>query len=175
VAILFACQKEITNAGDDSQAKTEKKYGAMPEGVKVPIKDIMFHSQPFAGAPVLCQPEAAAFYLPHGFNVGGTAGHTGTVQMENSPFYIKGCGFTLEGKLMMWGDGTITADNGDKYYYTSTTYTNLADGTFTGTVIMDGGTGRFEGVKGEVTLAGQQYPQGGAAWTAEGYLIMAKK
>jgi|GEM_PF-6001331 hypothetical protein len=69
---------------------------------------------------------------------------------------------------------TLSTDIGDAYHYTANSYSNMQDLTFTGTVIRNDGTGRFEGRSGEVTMIGVQSPTG-AIWHAEGYMIMAKK
>jgi hypothetical protein len=174
IAILFACQKEIANERDPAVLKAEKKFGAITAGVKVPLKADFYSVPRMDLPPNLCTPTNIGFMLPGGFYVGGESSHTGSVRLMESPFTITGCGFTADGKLMMMGNGTIAADNGDKYYYTATTYSNMQDFTFTGTVIMDDGTGRFEGCTGEVTMVGTQSPTG-SQWHAEGYIIMKKK
>jgi hypothetical protein len=169
---MVGCQKDIQNEKDEN-APEMLKYGAVPGGVKKPIK-VAFYSMVFPGNPVKCMPDGANFYLPAGFYVGGTSSHTGQVQIMKSPFTIVACGFTGPTELMMTGNGIITAANGDEYYYTATSYSNMTNLTFTGPVVVNGGTGRFEGCTGELTMTGNQKPDGSSTWTAEGWIITKK-
>lgn len=120
-------------------------------------------------------PAQANVILPGAIFVGGTATLIGEVQMMNSPFINTACYFNNKGELVMEGNGTITAANGDQYFYTSTTYTNVSDFTFTGLVIINDGTGRFVGCTGECIMTGKQNANGiGSTWTAEGWMITKK-
>jgi hypothetical protein len=173
VLLFSACQKDI--GGKDEASPDQLKFGRIDDGVKTPLKANFYAMPNMDVPPIQCMPAQANVMLPGAMFVGGSATHIGEVQMMNSPFINTACYFNEMGQLVMEGNGTITAANGDKYYYTSTTYTNLSDFTFTGVVIMNGGTGRFVDCTGECVMTGRQNANGiGASWTAEGWMITKK-
>ena len=173
--LLFSCQKEtLTPNRDDTD---QYKFGRVENGVKKPHK-VSFYSvaDPSQGW-VECMPTSFGDVKLAKFNkVGGYGTHVGDIQMEYSTLTFTTCNFgPLEGQLTTAGEGVITADNGDKLNYTATNIVNGTDFTFTGTVMLNGGTGRFMDCTGEMDMKGSANMMNGTAmWTAEGYIIFKK-
>jgi hypothetical protein len=81
----------------------------------------------------------------------GTASHMGRVIQD---IWIDQCAFDAElGALVMAGTSVIRAANGDMIT-TSWTGTSYFDGTLLVQAVLDGGTGRFQDVAGEVEFEG---------------------
>ena len=67
----------------------------------------------------------------------------------------------------------ITGANGDNLNYTGSAVTQLPAGTFEGDVVINGGTGKFEGCKGAVHMIGSiDFTTGIMTWKGEGTVML---
>ena len=148
--MAVSCQKEVFNSDDASAVQEEKKFGAVEDGVKKPAKGEMFGIARFDLPPSLCVPN---FPMAGGMYMGGWGTGTEEIQTMKSPWFNDGCDFNPQTMILkQWGHGTVTIENGDYYYITGTVIANMTNMTFTGDVIINDGTGRFEGCYGEVKM-----------------------
>lgn len=65
-------------------------------------------------------------------------------------------------------DSFYVAANGDMLYAQENVFINFATGTFQGTAIIQGGTGRFSGATGSWDLIGGTFDGVGASWEISG-------
>lgn len=162
VVTLYGCNKEDLTVKDDLNADNPELKMA---NVSIPMKADFCMTPDMEGGFILIQgldPTDMNSYLPkHGW-ISGHATHMGKINMEESPTTFVSAELTPMGVKTV-SEGRITAANGDYYLFTSTSYSNPMDQTFTGTVWMYGGVGRFEGMTGTVTMTGAEM-----CWTAEG-------
>jgi hypothetical protein len=168
-ALLFiGCEKQMLNGNGPNG---DKKYGAVENGVKVPVKAAMVgiptsvFSDCIPGKPVV-----------KSMMMGGNGTHTGEIQVSQSWWTAASCQFDpVKMLLVEEGDGVVTGDNGDQYNIHAVVTNTLATMTFTGKVTINGGTGKFEGCMGEVDmLNGHFLPDGTMLWDGVGYIIFAK-
>ena len=118
---------------------------------------------------VTCIPEDYGFSLSGEGNIGGVVTFQGRINEELSTFVIDECMFTGPAEMVVNGHGVMTGMNGDSYNYISTYLFDLITLSFTGTVDLTGGTGRFEGASGHFDMYdGLNNPDGTASWQAEG-------
>ena len=109
------------------------------------------------------------YYLPGGGWISGHATHMGEIIMEKSTQKITSAKFVPGVGVVSYSEGIITAANGDYYSFKAIMYSNPQNKTFTGTVEMFGGTGKFEGATGTVEMIGSNL-----CWTAEGFMEFDK-
>jgi hypothetical protein len=77
--------------------------------------------------------------------------------------------------MVVNGHGVMTGMNGDSYNYNTTYLYDLTNLTFTGTVDLTEGTGRFEGASGHFDMYdGVNDLEGGSSWKAEGTFTFPK-
>lgn len=118
---------------------------------------------------VMCIPEEYGFSLAGGGNISGVVSFQGRINEELSTFIIDDCMFTGPAEMMVYGHGVMTGMNGDSYNYISVYVYDLNNLTFTGTVDLTGGTGRFEGASGHFDMYdGVNDLEGVSTWKAEG-------
>ncbi|MEN8156531.1 MAG: hypothetical protein ABFS10_06255 [Bacteroidota bacterium] len=118
---------------------------------------------------VMCVPEAYDFALAGGGNISGVVTFQGRINQELSTFVIDDCIFTGPTEMMVYGHGVMTGMNGDSYNFITVHLYDLTNLSFTGTVDLTGGTGRFEGASGHFDMYdGVNDLEGGSSWKAEG-------
>jgi hypothetical protein len=169
---FYACEK--SNFTDEVLAES-KANGIKKQSIKMqvtrPLK-VHFAATPNTALPaVQCLPEQyGQVYLPGGGWISGNATHVGLVDSANSAYVLQSCAFgPLQGEVTTIYTGTITAANGDAYYYTGSIVTAFADGAMQGTITINGGTGRFTNATGTLALNGYaDFQTGAATWTGEG-------
>jgi hypothetical protein len=87
-------------------------------------------------------------------NLGGIVSHLGNLILDKSTF-LRTKLEMKEGPTLYWEMfGDVAASNGDVMHYTLWGELNLAKNKYVSTVTYDGGTGRFENVKGFIDLKG---------------------
>lgn len=173
--VIAGCQKEMaTPDRSDTDMAGNGRTGMF---VKNPIKVSFYANPDLTMGFVECLPTEFGVKVAKKMIIGGTATHFGKVQMPGSYLEHTSCNLGPQPfELKAFGNGVIIAANGDMATFTSTTLTNAMDMTFTGTVTMTGGTGKFEGCSGEVIMKGSQDINTlTVTWTAEGYIMMKKK
>lgn len=118
---------------------------------------------------VTCIPADWGLTLPGGGNISGVVTFQGRINEELSTYVIDDCMFTGPTQLVVNGHGVMTGMNGDSYNFITTYDYDLASLTFTGTVDLTDGTGRFEGASGHFDMYdGVVNPEGANSWKAEG-------
>ena len=104
----------------------------------------------------------------------GNQTHGGKLITELSTWEIFSCDTDFTTMLnTSQVEGVNTVANGDAYSYTCTMITNIVSKTVTIYVTATGGTGRFEGVSGQVTLKGI-HSEGEIPVSGEGFLTFRK-
>jgi hypothetical protein len=97
------------------------------------------------------------------YNLSGTATHLGLMDTDLSILHHDDCDLSLATMLLTTGvSGQLAAANGDLVYYTGEDVINVfnlltasgPNGPITGTWTINGGTGRFDGASGTVTING---------------------
>ncbi|MEN8201042.1 MAG: hypothetical protein ABFS28_00505 [Bacteroidota bacterium] len=124
---------------------------------------------------VTCIPAAYGFTLSSGGNISGNVTFQGRINEELSTYVIDDCMFTGPTQMVVNGHGVMTGMNGDSYNYIATYLYDLSDLTFTGTVDLTDGTGRFEGASGHFDMYdGVKDPEGSNTWKAEGTFTLLR-
>jgi len=120
-------------------------------------------------------PEWGPGFVSAGGSISGNATHMGKVDAEKSWGQTTECYFDFQlMQIVMKNTGQITAANGDSYWYDGVSYINL-DFTFTGTVTMRDGTGKYEDAQGKVEMVGSaDMATMQTCWTAEGSMTFNK-
>jgi hypothetical protein len=169
LAMAFsACTKDYIN----DEVNVTLKKSVVSKGVERPMF-VWFSARPdMTLPPVICMPSEYGAVLGGGCWISGHATHIGKVDEANSHFTVSTCYFNQYGQLIELGGGTITGANGDAFYFTVDMLINPADFTFTGTITMDGGTGRFVNAYGtEIIAGGVDLSTGIVSWTGEGIIV----
>lgn len=168
VVLMLACEKEGMNG---NMPGAEKKFGAVDDGVKVPMKAVLY------GIPTAANTECVpGQQIPSSMMIGGDGTHSGEVQLDKSWWTATSCSFDVDKmKITEVGDGRITGDNGDYYNIHATVYTYLNSMTFEGEVEILGGTGKYKDCTGSVKMMNGYFTaEGMLKWYGEGYIIFAK-
>jgi len=173
-AILFlftACKKEPEAQSEFDILKAAK----VPIPMKVSFTTIHDLTYPM----VTCTPTSMPITLPGKEWLKGEATHLGTVDESKSYAITSECNLIDPTHLKELFSGKITAPNGDYFNFTGwgiIDLTNVAtsmSATVTGEITANDGTGRFEGVKGRITMTEGtlDFKTGSMDWEGEGYLI----
>jgi hypothetical protein len=163
--VFTACTKDSIND------ENSDLFGLKRANVPIPIKADFCMTPDLSAGFILIQgldPADPNSYLPKKAWISGHASHHGELITNQSYNIFLSAMITPYG-IYATSEGKITADNGDSYFFTSTTYTNPFDRTYTGNVHMFGGNGKFENATGDVVMTGQ-----GQCWTAEGTMTYTK-
>ena len=125
-------------------------------------------------SPLQCNPLPASMFIGGGGWVRGNATHLGKVNQAESHYINTGCDLNpVLMQLTGWVEGKITGANGDYFYYSGFAVTQLPEGTFEGDIVMDDGTGKFEGGKGAVYMIGSiDFTTGIMTWKGEGTVTL---
>lgn len=111
--------------------------------------------------PTACSGDAP-FAAPD-FLLDGEADHMGNLDGQASTLHHDACNLSItDMQLTTEVSGQLVAANGDKVFYTGNDVVDVTGfvtgqsnlGAITGTWTLDGGTGRFEGATGTVTIDG---------------------
>lgn len=175
IVVFTGCQKDL--ATPDRTDTDMAANGRTENFVKNPLKVNFYAIPDLTMGFVECMPVEFGIKVAKKFNVGGTATHFGQIKLAESSTEHTMCYLGPQPfQLTALGNGVIVAANGDQGFFTSSTLTNAMDMTFTGTVTMTGGTGRFDGCTGEVIITGSQdITTLKVTWTGDGYIMMKKK
>lgn len=173
--VITGCKKDVGKPEETDTAMLANGRTGM--FVKTPLKVNFYAIPDVTQGFVECMPAELGVKVAKKMNIGGTATHFGKIQMEKSYSEHTMCFMGPEQfQLTALGNGVIVAANGDIGTFVAKYITNVWNMTFTGTVTMTGGTGRFEGCSGEVMMTGSQdMTTMKVTWTAEGFIMMKKK
>lgn len=123
--------------------------------------------------PVTCVPEEYGFTLAGGGNTSGYATLLGRVNEELSTYVLDDCAFASQTQLVLNSHGQMSGRRGDLYYINVVNNIDLTTQTFTGTVVIEGGTGRFEGATGTVHMVdGVMHGDGTSSWKGYGTMTL---
>ncbi len=145
-----------------------------PKTVTLPWKCEFACDRDTTMAPYLCNPAQANIYIGGGGWVKGNATHIGKVNQAESHWITTACNFNpVLMQITSSHAGKITGANGDYFFYYGTTVTQLPAGTFEGDIVIDGGTGKFEGATGNVHMIGAaDLTNGAMSWTGTGTITL---
>lgn len=106
----------------------------------------------------VCTPKGAPYpYIAHARTgwIQGNQTHGGRLITEESTWTIFSCNTDFGKKInTSLVEGVNTVANGDKYFYTCTMLTNIVTMEIVLYLNITGGTGRYEGSAGLITLTG---------------------
>jgi hypothetical protein len=134
-------------------------------GVTVPFKlDGIIIQNP--SSETVCTPTGTPYiYISHSRTgwLQGNVSHGGLLIPEKSKWTIYNCDTDFASMInTSYLEGVITVANGDSYSYTGTMLVDLtiASHPVTLNITVNGGTGRFEGVIGQIILTGSHTEAG---------------
>ena len=167
--LLSGCRKERMPADwmtdDSNQPLTAEKVK-----VERPMF-VNFQAKPdMSVPPVQCLPAEYGIILGGGTFIYGTATHVGKVDPLNSYTRLKVCNMAAGlAAVITMNQGQLAAANGDLMFFQSEETTSLITGAMGGVVTITGGTGRFTGATGSVTIKGRvNFTNGTLVWTGSG-------
>jgi hypothetical protein len=144
--------------------------------VIVPAKCWFTTVPDFSMGFVPCSPvEMEVALLRHG-GMKGHLAHGGALITDLSYYNVLGCEFdymnlTVTENIV----GIHTVANGDCYTFTGQIQVDVTNGMLSGTVLVDGGTGRYDGATASLTLTGvHNFETNVATMTGEGLWTFTK-
>ena len=161
IMLLAACSKE--NMDTNPSTWTEDGSSSNIQAAKV---SRAFSATINAAADVNSPPTPCSGIVPFAapdFNLSGTAIHLGQLNAQLGRLHHVSCDVNVSTMLLTTNvSGQIAAANGDLIYYTGDDVVNVANlltqtgttGAITGTWTIGGGTGRFIGATGSLTISG---------------------
>jgi len=167
--ITYSCSKDEPVMQENDNVITNENLKCKP--ITLPML-VWFSSVPdYSIPPVECLPvEFGNVVIGGGGWIRGIATYIGKVNVNNSPWTATGCNFGPNpGQVTENIQGKITGANGHYFLYSGYSTVTFADGSLTGEMTINGGTGRFAGANGTVTMNGTVNLETGAAtWTGRG-------
>lgn len=168
---LAACKKETTELSEFDQLKAAH----LPIPMKVSFTTIHDLTYPM----VTCTPTTIPITLPGKEYLKGNATHLGAVDETKSYAVTKECSLTDPTHLKEVIAGVITTNNGDYFSFTGwaivdlSTVMTTSSASVTGEITVTSGVGKFEGVKGTITMTEGtlDFRTGEMDWNGDGYLI----
>jgi len=169
---FFACDKDT-----QTQEKTEfEKLKAANLPIPMKVSFIMTYDMEYPS--VACTPDALPIPLPGKAWIEGNATHLGDVDKTKSYALTTSCQIIDATHLKEIFTGIITTNSEDYFNFSGwgiIDLTNIATtktGTVTGEITANDGTGRFEGVKGTITMTEGtiDFTNGSVEWNGEGSL-----
>lgn len=170
--LALGCEKFADVTPMESE-QLELKKGEIVVPAKCWLTTVLDPTIPF----VTCVPEEYGVHIPGGGWMKGHETHGGKLKEELSTWSIPVC-YLGPGpdQLTEIVEGTHTVANGDSYFYSGTLTINYVTSALTGEIDINGGTGKYEGATGHLTLTGKQNMElMMATFTGEGFWIFAKK
>ena len=158
VLFLAACQKEMNEIAAPAGIQTEL---ASSQKIARPFKATLNAAADANAAPTPCS-GVVPFAAPD-FLLSGTATHMGLVIAQTSRLHHVSCDLDVTTALLTTNVSVdLVAANGDILHFTGDDVVNVANllgqtgttGSITGTWSIDGGTGKFIGATGSVTING---------------------
>jgi hypothetical protein len=167
---FFACEK-------DTQEKTEfdiLKEAKLPIPMKVSF--VMTYDANYPA--VTCSPATLPVPLPGKVWIDGNATHIGKVDETKSYAITTSCQVIDATHLKEVFEGIITTQNGDYFNFTGWGIIDLSNvltsknGTVTGEITANDGSGKFKGVKGTITMTEGtiDFATNSVEWNGEGEL-----
>ncbi len=165
--IMLGCSKEdqVSNPGQNDQKQT----------MVTRTLTIVFSSIPDPGLPhVECLPENSQVFLCGGGTVQGSASEIGNVVANESPWKANGCEMgSGSNQVKEFISGKLTSVSGDYLLYIGVMTVNFSDATLTGSLYIEGGTGKFSKSSGKVDITGQINPATNCfSWTGTGTITL---
>lgn len=168
---MAACTKETPELSEFDKLKSAK----LPIPMKVSFTTIHDLSYPM----VTCTPTDVPISLPGKEYLKGNATHLGTVDETKSYAVTTECNLIDLTHLKQIFKGVITTPSGDYFNFTGWAIVDLSNvlatnsASVTGEITANGGTGRFEDVKGTITMTEGRldFSTGEMDWEGDGYLI----
>jgi hypothetical protein len=162
--LLIACSKKSDLSVMPGEETATQAYG-VAQLVARAFKGNFVTSidQDPSNSPLVCSGDVPGFAIPGRLLLQGNAIHLGEVVWQQSTLQHVSCNLSVAAmQLTATVNGQITASNGDHIYYAGNDIidvTNLltqqgTTGTIQGTWTITGGTGRFAGASGSLTISG---------------------
>jgi len=173
-AFLFGCEKDATlnESNDLDSEQIALKKAELTLKHKCWLTAVSDLTIPFTP----CVPAEYNVQVPGGGWMKGHETHGGKLIMELSTWAITEC-YLGPGptQLTEMVEGTHTVANGSYYHYSGTLTVDFTNGDLTGEIDLLGGSGKYEGVTGHLTISGKQnFETLVATFTGEGFLIFPK-
>jgi hypothetical protein len=114
--------------------------------------------------------------LPAAGTIKGYCNLVGEIIPEESPFTIWHWHWdpnSPDRKLVESIEGTVTGNNNNTYYYTGIVNYDVKKESLTGTMYINGGIGKLDGITGECYMKGN-FRDGISMWSAQGSYAMRK-
>lgn len=146
---------------------------------KVPFPfDVYFSATPDLTVPLVqCLPVEGKIFLPGKQLIKGNVDYLNEIDGSNSYVLNTGCEMIDATHLKEIFKGVLTAEDGDMFNFTGWLAVDIANvfttkvTPFTGEIVINGGTGKFEGVSGRIIISGNgDLKNGIAEWNGDGYL-----
>jgi hypothetical protein len=163
-------------AGCTKEAPVQDEYDRL-KSAKLPIPiDFSFKGNPdFTVPTLLCTPPEINFSLPGKIWISGSTDLLGEIDAKNSYMLNTSCDLEDLSKLREDFEGRIYISNGD-YFNTKGRIVIDVSNAMTaktvkveGEIKVDGGTGKFVGVKGSIFISGTvNFDNGSMTWDGDG-------
>jgi len=123
---------------------------------------------------VECLPENSYVFLCGGGSVQGNVSETGDVVTKVSMWRVNSCEISSgQDQVREFISGRITAVSGNYFTYTGTIIVNVVDNTMTGTLYIEGGTGKYHRSSGMVNIEGLvNVETGRCSWIGTGSIAL---
>jgi len=163
VMFLAACSKDNeitpgTTGSNNSTSGTQKSQVARSFSATLNATADTDPSIP----PTSCSGDLPGFSAPD-FLISGTSIHMGSINLQSSRLHHNSCDLSFTTALLTTNvSGQLSAANGDLIYYSGNDVVNVfslltqtgTTGDITGVWTITGGTGRFAGASGSLTING---------------------
>ena len=174
----WSCSGDVDYSPENEDLQAEELLKSAKAGETITIKAyarlFAIHNEDMPY--ITCIPEEYQLKMHSSGFAGGYTTLLGKVNLDSSPWYRENCmlgpGPT---EVTVDGYGQVMGAHGDMYNYEMQYVADLAQMTFTGSLEVTGGTGRFEGASGHFDLYNGVLDEHGGSWEARGYLVLIKK
>ena len=163
VAIMFvtACTKENEEVNPSSSAQSQNQATAKLSAQR-PLSVNLSSAADAASTPTACSGDIPGFAVGDLF-LGGTSTHFGLLNGTQSRLHHDNCNLSFATAQLTTGvSGQLVAADGDLVYFTGNDIINVygllmqtgTTGSIDGVWLINGGTGRFSGATGSLTISG---------------------